>query len=106
MSFYHRCAVGFFDPESLAICARLRAVRRLPRDEVEAMVREYLSEDDLQGTRPAYFWRDGYVVVEYIALRSLPRRIELVQEIMKRLGATAVDIIGDDVVRAKPWKRA
>jgi hypothetical protein len=105
VSFFHRCAVGYFDPAFISVGDQLRAVRSLPRNEVDAIVREHLGEDDLHGARPACFWRDEYVVVEHIALGTIPRRVELVRALMNRLGAIAVEIIGDDIVRAEPWEQ-
>src|SRR5262249_5099543 len=106
VSFYHHCAVGFFEPTSLVPGEVLRVVRPLDRREVEPLAKEYLGADRPSDGRRAVWWEDaGYLVVEYVALRPIDERVAFVQAVMDRTGCDAVDVYGKRV-RGEPWPRA
>ena len=102
MSFFHQCAVGFFEPTSLVVGEALRVSRPLERGDVNVLAETYLRYDRPMDGRQAMWWDDGYVVVEYIALRQMDHRVAFVRALMTRTGCDAVDVSGR-TVRATPW---
>ena len=58
MSFFHQCAVGFFEPTSLVLGEVLRVSRPLGRDDVEALAETYLRDDRPMDGRQAMWWED------------------------------------------------
>ena len=103
MSFFHRCAVGFFERSSLVCGGTLRVCRPLRPSVVEALAQEYLWDDrPLTGRRSMWWEDDEYVVVEYVALRAIECRVAFIHSLMARTECDAVDVSGR-VVLASPW---
>jgi hypothetical protein len=99
MSFFHRCAVGLFEPSSLEIGKHLQVAQPLDRSLIEALARQYDIPISEVGPRAAMRWQEeGYVVIEYIALSVVKDRIQLARALMRATGAR-VEIHGDRWVR-------
>lgn len=103
MSFFHRCALGYFDPESAVPGMALRAVRPLPRGELDAMLAAHAATP--LGARPLAWWVGDALVVEYITPGE--SRSDLVRAIARATGATVVDVHdrnGELLCTSPPWR--
>ncbi|HEX3759680.1 MAG TPA: hypothetical protein VHW23_13295 [Kofleriaceae bacterium] len=96
MGFIHRCALGYFAPDSLLLVegVRLRVERPLPREVIEPL-RSHIVP--IKG-RPDAWWEGDLLIVEYIVSYTRKDRMEFIREVVRATGCSVVDV--ND---RKPW---
>ncbi|HEX3760887.1 MAG TPA: hypothetical protein VHW23_19450 [Kofleriaceae bacterium] len=100
MSLIHRCALGYFAPDSLVIGRRPRVEQPLPREVVEPL-RSYLVPIN---DRPDAWWDEDLLIVEYIIARMLRDRRAFIREVVRATECSVIDILGSGAFKGgKPW---
>lgn len=100
VSFIHRCALGYFAPDSLVVGQRPRLERPLPREVVEPLRSHLVPVAD----RPDVWWDDGLLIVEYIVLRVLEDRSAFIREVVRATECSVIDILGSGAFSGgTPW---